>query len=132
MKVMVELADLTPTQLVDAVKGNEEDALRDLLLARYKEAEEKGMRMNFYYAYYVACSSDVFDMFSQQSLQNLFELHGYETAWVPADEEQEDEFGYLFVRQNGFEMKFLTIDTMHDSLIANFIDAKTAVIVREH
>lgn len=130
MKLSIQLNDLTPNEVREAIESGNENDLRDLILSRFEEIKEKNIQLvNFYYAYYVASSDKVFDMFSTGSIESLFGLFGYDVTWEETGLIDDYCVGELTVKKDGFAFKVNTVESMHDSLYAHFVDTKTAHIV---
>lgn len=130
METKTTLNTLTKSDLITAIMHKEKDALTRLLVEKYHEAKENGVEVkDFYYAPFVACSSEEFDMFGSGGLVALFDIYGYKTNLIFTHTDEFDiEHGNFVVKKDNFEFTMTTVEGMHDSLYADFVDAKTAII----
>ena len=117
---------LTMAQLSSAI---DDKRLTELILSKYDELFENGIFIEyFYYAPTIYLSDEPFDMFSKTGLKNFFEHFGFSTESETLSDEDEvnNPFGTMRVFSDLFSFTMDWEVTMHDSLIAAFVDAKTA------
>lgn len=122
---------LSEKEIISAINNEDKFALSKLFLDKYNEVVKMGGIIdNFYYSYYVSCSSGIFDMFALKGLESLLDYCGYSFK-EEADGLDEDTcaFGHMIVEKNNFSFKMKWEEAMHDSFYSNFVDAKTAEVL---
>ena len=136
-------------KIVEAINSNNKDDLRDLILGavRYLRKEYLVKFKELYYAQHVYLSDELFDMFSSSCLEEIFNLFGYNTELIEYKDLGGDIIKQIGIKDKLEEFKRLNLDlwvgamkifndntefyicaeeSMHDSLIAIFVDTKKA------
>lgn len=124
---------LTVKDIENSINSEDKDALTKLFHSKYQEAVKANIKVKgFYYDYYVACSSEIFDMFCLSGLKSLLEIAGYSVTEYEVGKYEDDlPYGKVTVSKGDFSFEMDWVDAMHDSLISYFVDAKTAKILRK-
>lgn len=121
-----------------AIVSGDEDALKDLIFATVRALEKNNIYMEkYYYGKYVPMSDELFDMFTLDTIDELFSAYGYEVGCTyigeSIDEWDEVPEGYLagtlYLEKDGYTFVTNIIHAMHDSLISMFIDAKNFGVI---
>lgn len=128
---------LDVNKVKDAVLSNNKNALRDLIFYVVDELRKMNIKMEeYYYGRNVVLSTEEFDMFTMNTIEELFEAFGYsciEKIEGGIDDWELLENGYLagklYIIKD--DVKFVTniYNSMHDSLISMFIDTKEFEVV---
>ena len=136
-------------KIVEAINSNNKDDLRDLILETVEILRDKYLVKfkELYYAQHVYLSDKLFDMFSSSCLEEIFNLFGYNIELVEYKDLGEDIIGQIGIKDTLEEFERLNLDlwlgamkvfndniefyihaeeSMHDSLIAIFVDIKKA------
>ena len=137
-------------KLIEAINSDNKDDLRDLILETVEILRDKYLVKfkHLYYAQYVYLGDELFDMFSSSCLKEIFNLFGYNTELIEYKDLDEDIVEQIGAKDTLEEFKRLNLDlwvgamkvfndniefyihaeeSMHDSLIAIFVDTKKAV-----
>ena len=136
-------------KLIEAINSSNKDDLRDLILETVKILQDKYLVKfkHLYYAQYVYLGDELFDMFSSSCLEEIFNLFGYNTELIEYKDLGGDIIKQIGIKDKLEEFKRLNLDlwvgamkifndntefyicaeeSMHDSLIAIFVDTKKA------
>lgn len=115
-----------------AITSKNKDNLRELIFLLVGDLNELDIELeNYYYGKYVCMSDEEFDMFTLNTITEIFELFGYEcysNISGGIEDWKLSNNGYLageltITKDN---KKFITniYHSMHDSLISMFVDTK--------
>lgn len=127
---------LSKEDLKHAIESIEVNDLREYIFTVYENLMNNDIVIeDFYYGEHIYLSTEEFDMFSFKTIENIFELFGYNVELVEdVNQTQKNNglwIGKMIISKDGFSFEMEGENTMHNKLISIFIDTKTAKITNK-